>query len=127
MSNSYNLRNRAASLMRRFGISPRLLHGKNRSRHSIRHLDTMDTLADPYAYFAKAMNTELEHGTAGSRATVGFPFEHGTDVTQDDELKTAKIVAAHLRGVEHGKRPNNWKFSPAYYDWLWYTEEHALL
>jgi len=117
-------------MMRRFGIKPRLLYGENRARHSIKFLDTMESLSDPYAYFAKAMRTELEHGSVGRvsiRAVRSVDFLEDTDVTHDDEYKTAKIVVAHLRGVEHGKRPANWKFSPAYYDWLWYTEENALI
>ena len=44
------------------------------------------------AYFAMAMNTELEHGKASSF----------TNVTDDSAMETAKIVVAHLYGVEKG-------------------------
>lgn len=71
---------------------------------------TFITVSDPIEYFRKAMETELEHGTVG-------PL---TDVTGDDPLKTAKIAAAHLKGVEYGKK--EFKEFPDYYDWLWYME-----
>lgn len=90
--------------------------GYNRTNYRGRTLDfgTFATLSDPVDYFAAAMNTELEHGTAGDA--------EGTDVTGDDPMKTAMIAAAHIKGVERGgKRP--YKPFPDYYDWLWWMEK----
>ena len=102
-------------LMRGVGLSRTLLEGKNRARHSTRVLPTMRTLSDPVEYFRKAMNIELEHGAVN----------RSTDVTHDDPHQTAKIVAAHIFGVEHGERPGTWRFFPGYYDFLMGIEKHA--
>ena len=84
--------------------------------------DTFDTLSDPVSYFAKAMDTEMEHGKAGKAVD--------TNVTDDDARATAMIVVAHLKGVEHSRRPSEFITFGAYYDWLWWVEklhEKALL
>jgi hypothetical protein len=95
------------------GIKPSMLTGARRARMSRRRLRTMTELSDPYQYFAKALRTELEHGSVNQ----------ATDVTHDDPRATARIVAAHIFGVEHGERPLNWRFFPAYYDYLWNMEK----
>ena len=93
-------------------IDPATLTGYNRLNNKGRTLifDTFQTLQDPVAYFAEAMNTELEHGRACSL----------TNVTDDDSFKTAQIAAAHLKGVEKGKATQIPYVD--YYDWLWFTE-----
>lgn len=103
----------AQTLMRRVGIRPSTIAGPSRKRHSLRKLQTMDTLSDPVQYFVKALKTELEHGTANA----------STNITNDDLAATAKIVAAHLFGVERGERPTKWKWFPGYYDYLWEMEK----
>ena len=99
------------------GVEPAGLTGFNRRHYKGRTLDfdTFDSHADPVKYFAEAMKTELEHGTAGTAS--------GTNVTGDDALATAKIAAAHLKGVEYGKDPSEFKPFPDYYDWLWWMEK----
>lgn len=69
--------------------------------------------SDPYQYFWKAVMTEQEHGRAGEVI--------GTNVikTNDD---AAKIVIAHLMGVESGKAPEEWVVCPNYYNMLWKSE-----
>ncbi len=100
--------------MRYVGIRPSMITGARRMRTSSRPLPSMvNELADPYEYFAKALRTELEHGS----------LNRGTDVTRDDPRATARIVAAHLFGVEHDERPLNWRFFPSYYDHLWHMEK----
>jgi hypothetical protein len=106
---------RLISLMKIVGINPNLLSGANRTKHSTRFLSTMRTLADPVEYFRKAMSIELEHGSVNP----------STDVTHDDLRQTAKIVAAHIFGVEHGERPGKWLFYPSYYDELIALESRA--
>lgn len=78
--------------------------------------ETFDALRDPVAYFAEAMNTEMEHGRAGQA--------EGTNVTDDDAFKTAQIAAAHLKGVEAGPlgKKKVFEYFPDYYDWLWWME-----
>lgn len=106
---------RVAALMRGMKIPADALTGPARRASSSRSLPTMrGPLADPVAYFAKALRTELEHGSAGAAV--------GTDVTRDNPVATARIVAAHLFGVEAGEGPQEWKAFPAYYDFLWWIE-----
>lgn len=107
----------ALTLMKRLGLQPSALSGPSRKRHSRHHLETMDSLADPVNYFIRALRTELEHGSINGT----------TNVTDDDLGATAKIVAAHLFGVEHGERPTKWKWFPGYYDHLWYMEQNGRL
>jgi hypothetical protein len=102
-------------LMADMGLKRATLSGDNRARHSTRKLQTMQTLFDPVEYFRKAMSIELEHGGVNRL----------TDVTHDDLRQTAKIVAAHIFGVEHGERPGNWRFFPSYYDELIRMETRA--
>jgi hypothetical protein len=75
----------------------------------------MRSVSDPYAYFIKAFQTELEHGRVNPQ----------TNVTSDDKNKTAKIVAAHLLGVESDENPSAWRPFPAYYDFLWDLEKNG--
>lgn len=70
---------------------------------------------DPFAYFAKAVVTEREHGIAGASL--------GTDVVGISDEMAAKIVLAHLFGVEYGKDPRDFKRCPNYYHYLWKFEE----
>jgi len=102
-------------VMSRLGINGESISGHKRSTYPARVLDfeTFNTLFDPVDYFAKAMAIELEHGSAGGERT---------NVTRDDTLATAKIVAAHLSGVEHGKTPDQYIPFPLYYDWLIWVE-----
>jgi hypothetical protein len=104
----------AKIIMKKLGINHKALSGPNRIKTSKRFIETMKTRSDPYKYFAKAFQTELEHGSAGGELT---------NVTNDDILKTSKIVAVHLRGVEFGKKRSEWKEFPGYYDYLWDLEE----
>lgn len=92
------------------------LTGYNRMNYKGRTLlfDTFHTLSDPVDYFAEAMNIELEHGTSGD--------VEGTNVTDDDPLSTARIAAAHIKGVERGGRRPYVPF-PDYYDWLIWMEK----
>ncbi len=101
------------SVMKVLGVRKTWLRGANRRITSAKRFETMNTLSDPIEYFAKACQTELEHGSANG----------STDVTHDDFMKTCQIVAAHIRGVEHGKSSGMWRRFPSYYDWLWYMEE----
>ena len=101
-------------IMRKLGISSIPLRGKNRARSSKKRFETFKTLADPYDYFEKAMMIELEHGRIGGDST---------NVTDDSPIETAKIVAAHLTGVEYGEPEDKWTPFPAYYDWLIYMEK----
>ena len=107
----------ALTLMKSMRLRPSTLSGESRKRHSRNHLETMDSVADPVDYFIRALRTELEHGSLNRR----------TNVTRDDLRATAKIVAAHLHGVEHGERPTKWKRFPGYYDHLWYMEQNGRL
>ena len=106
---------RMESAMKALGVRKTWLRGPNRRITSTKRFDTMTTLSDPVDYFAKAYETELEHGSVN----------HSTDVTHDDFMKTCKIVAAHIRGVENGKVSRKWRRFPSYYDWLWYMEENG--
>ena len=100
-------------VMRKFKIQPRTLSGNARRRHSTRLYDTFKVVSDPYDYFRKAMKTELEHGRICRR----------TNVTKDNTLSTAKIVAAHLCGVEYDEPERQFRWFPAYYDMLWHGEK----
>ena len=104
-----------SSLLTEYGVQARDLEGRNRARKSHHILNTMMMVPDPYDYFKKAFKTELEHGIVGGL----------TNVTDDDIDNTAKIVFAHLKGVEYGKSSKKWKFFPAYYDYLWAVEENG--
>ena len=107
-------RRRLMSLRRSVGLDATSLVGSNRIGTSTRRFASMcGPLSDPIEYFRKCMSIELEHGTANPR----------TDVTHDNLHKTAKIVAAHILGVEHGEDPRNWTFFPSYYDWLMHMEK----
>jgi hypothetical protein len=108
----------ARALMRRFDLRPRALSGEARAARSRRFFETMETLEDPIKYFIAAMKTELEHGSVGRK-------RRDTDVTGDRTLDTARIVAAHLHGVEHGEAPSKWRDFPSYYDWLWDSEKNG--
>lgn len=108
-------RTQALRLMKGVGLTPSLVSGESRARHSTRFFATMRTLADPVDYFRKALSIELEHGAVNS----------STDVTHNDLKQTAKIVAAHIFGVEHGERPGSWRFYPHYYDALTALEKRA--
>lgn len=108
-------RKKAASLMKALHILPSSHTGVRRAKSTKRVFETFETLADPYDYFIKAFNMELEHGRANS----------ATDVTGDKAIETAKIVAAHLRGVEADEPRRKWKRFPAYYDWLIWIENNG--
>ena len=103
--------------MRQLRINDDMLTGPHRMSYKGRTLvlDTFNTLADPVEYFAEAMNTELEHGTVGAAVD--------TDVTRDEPLATARIVTAHLLGVESDSILLLDDGFPDYYDWLWWVEE----
>ena len=112
----YFPKNVVIDCMMRTGVVAADITGYNRTNYPGRTLifETFATLSDPVEYFAAAMNTELEHGTAGD--------VEGTNVTDDDPTNTARIAAAHIRGVEKvGKRP--YKPFPDYYDWLFWMEK----
>jgi hypothetical protein len=98
----------AVRLLKRFKIKSSWLTGTARRRSHGRKLPTMNSISDPFKYFEMAMRIELEHGSLN-------PL---TDVTKDGMLATAKIAAAHLLGVEHGQKPEEWKLNNAYYDVL---------
>lgn len=114
-------RNTVAALMVELDVDVESISGHKRSTYPARVLDdfdTFDTLFDPVDYFGAAMKIELEHGSAGG---------NGTNVTRDDALATAKIVAAHLSGVEYGKTREQYLPFPLYYDWLiWVERLHEL-
>jgi hypothetical protein len=98
------------------GFTPKSLSGPERQKTSKRTFDSMYVLHDPHDYFRAAMGTELEHGRIGGSLT---------DVTGDNLMATARIVAAHLKGVEFDKPKRKWIFFPAYYDWLWWMEDEG--
>jgi len=108
-------RTKALSLMKRMGLQPSTISGQARKNHSRRHLKTMDTISDPAEYFVRALITELEHGKVNKY----------TNITNDDLDATAKIVTAHLNGVEYKERPMGWKWFPAYFDYLWDMEKNG--
>jgi hypothetical protein len=108
-------RRTARRLMRKMGVEGTWLRGPVRARSSSQRFPSMKSLSNPADYFARAMETELEHGGINPR----------TDVTHDGRLCTAKIVAAHLFGVEANEAPDHWRAFPAYYDWLWFMEDHG--
>lgn len=102
-------------LMQKIRLSPASLRGPARRAASHHAMPTMrGRLADPVAYFSKALRTELEHGRAGGQRT---------NVTNNTLSKTAKIALAHLRGVEYGEESSAWVQFPAYYDYLWWMEK----
>ena len=101
-------------MMRRMSLVPSWLEGENRARHSSIRFETMDTLRSPVDYFSKAMEIELEHGS----------INPDTNVTKDTALSTAKIVKAHLMGVEADEQRSNWRPFPAYYDSLIFMEKY---
>lgn len=103
------------NLMHKVGLRSVYLSGPYRQRFSAKKYSTMRTLSNPIEYFRKAMSIELEHGS----------INPGTDVTHNSLSKTAKIVAAHIYGVEHGKSPKGWRFFPGYYDMLIKGEKEA--
>ena len=113
----YFSRAKVVAAMGRLRIDPGSITGDGRKNSRGRTLvfDTFDTLSDPVAYFAEACSTELEHGTAGLAVN--------TNVTDDSVLNTARIAAAHLRGVERGKSPELFVPYVDYYDWLWWMEK----
>lgn len=118
MVSAFDLKTRSGlkRLMRSVGLHPSMLTGDHRRATSSRALPTMrGRLSDPIEYFRKALNIELEHGSVNE----------GTDVTGNDEVATARIVAAHLLGVEHDADPSEWKPFPSYYDHLIYMEKHG--
>jgi hypothetical protein len=102
-------------LLHKFGLNPELISGKNRARESSVFLSSMKKYADPYEYFDRAMITELEHGR----------INEDTNVTDDDTEATAKIVMAHLAGVEADEPKRAWKPFFSYYDHLWQMEKHG--
>lgn len=104
------------------GVEPSHFTGDSRKEHpaSVMNFETFYTLSNPIDYFAKAMQIELEHGTAAG--------DVGADITQNDLYKTAMIAKAHLYGVEYGEKPPYDMF-PAYYDylmWIEYIKSQAL-
>lgn len=101
-------RTQLLTLMRSVGLHRGMLSGDYRKYHSNVYYKTMDSLSDPVDYFRKALLIELEHGKLNS----------STNVTNDSLRATAKIVAAHLFGVEYDERPTKWKFRSFYYDVL---------
>jgi len=107
-------KDRARHLMHILGLSAVSLRGRNRARTCRKRFPTFRTLADPYDYFIKAYQIELEHGRVGGRLT---------NVTDNSEMSTAMIAAAHLKGVEYGEDSSQWKPFAAYYDWLIYMEK----
>lgn len=115
----YYGRDRIVAVMGKLRIDAGAISGEARknSRGRTLYFDTFDTLSDPVVYFAEAMNIEGEHGKAGMSV--------GTNVTEDSLLDTARIVAAHLRGVERGKSPERFIPFCDYYDWLiWMKKLH---
>ncbi|MDR3541656.1 MAG: hypothetical protein P4L69_11930 [Desulfosporosinus sp.] len=92
-----------------------MLSGKARSQDyaNVIIFDTFESLADPVAYFGRAMTIELEHGRAAAQV--------GANVTDDDALATARIAKAHLFGVEYGGETPYEPF-PTYYDFLIWME-----
>lgn len=76
-------------------------------------------LMNPIDYFAKAVETEREHGTIGAML--------GTDVIGFDDQLAAKIALAHLFGVEYGHPPKEWQPCPYYYHELWSMESRCML
>jgi hypothetical protein len=68
---------------------------------------------DPVGYFARAVETEREHGRAGALI--------GTDVARSDR-DAARIAIAHLVGVEADKPVARWVPYPHYYHDLWAME-----
>lgn len=102
-------------VMKAVNMDPKFLSRETRFNCPAKVMDfpTFDMIPDGVAYFAEAMNTELEHGKAGN--------EVQTNVTDDVPLATAMIAAAHVKGVEYeGNRPYR-PFS-TYYDFLWWME-----
>jgi hypothetical protein len=102
-------------IMKRVDVTPQFLSRKTRVGCPAKVMDfpTFDSIPDGVAYFAEAINTELEHGTAGETEL--------TNITDDALLSTAKIAAAHVKGVEYGRSPPFLPF-PTYYDFLWWME-----
>lgn len=105
----YVSREKVVAAMGKLRIDAGAISGEARMNNRGRTLifDTFSTLSDPVAYFAEACCTEMEHGTAGMSV--------GTNVTGDSVLDTARIVAAHLRGVERGKSPERFIPFVGYY------------
>lgn len=102
-------------IMKAVDVSPETLSGEARFNHPAKIMDfpTFDIIPDGVEYFAEAMNTELEHGKAGTKEQ--------TNVTDDIPLATAMIAAAHIKGVEYeGRQP--YRPFPTYYDFLWWME-----
>lgn len=73
---------------------------------------------DPFVYFMKAVRTEREHGSAG--------IVIGTDIIGKSDKKAAKIVIAHLAGVESDEDQSQWVPFPRYYIELWRIESRHL-
>jgi hypothetical protein len=107
-------RETARAMMQKLDVNAEALSGSVRGKEYYLFFDTFDTLADGVSYFAEAMTTELEHGSAAT------PVDG--NVTNDDPLKTAMIVVSHLCGIEYGEQFRKcYQFSP-YYDALWWIE-----
>ena len=103
-------------LIESVGLSNNILTGRYRRLTSSKNFPTMHgRLSNPIEYFRRCMTIEMEHGA----------INPNTDVTHDNPTKIAKIVAAHILGVEYGKTSDKWKLFPSYYDWLIHMEHHG--
>ena len=94
-----------------------LMGASNVPAERVMQICSMQCLADPIFYFAKAVETEREHGAIGKAL--------GTDVVGFDDRLAAKIALAHLLGVEYGHAPSEWKPCPYYYHELWSMESRC--
>jgi len=94
-----------------------LMRSSNLPAHVVLDVCSMQNEMDPIEYFARAVETEREHGSVGR--------ELGTDVIGDDDTLAAKIALAHLLGVEYGKSPAMWCPCPYYYVELWQLERYC--
>lgn len=88
-------RDQVAAIMGQLGVDPSNFDGPKRAKNYFLYFDTFDTLSDGLEYLAEAMTIELEHGRIAAKV--------GSNVTDDDPLKTAQIAVAHVSGVEYGE------------------------
>lgn len=111
-------RGQVSKIVEGMGLDVAALEGSARAEGYFIDFETFVTVRDPLDYFAKAMETELEHGRAAAAV--------GANVTDDDPMQTAQIVLSHLCGIEFGREnPRSVKMCPKfpqYYDFLWWME-----
>jgi hypothetical protein len=106
--------------MQKVDISEQFCSRETRANCPAKIMDfpTFDTLPGGIEYFGNALAIEAEHGRAGINLQ--------TNLTNDDPLATAMIVAAHLKGVEFDEPPPFKPFS-TYYDFLiWIETLHSM-